>query len=460
MSKQKLLVHQKKAVDSLINALNGSDQRVSLALPMGTGRMIVIGEFLSACFSNRRINSDSKVLIVSNRLDILNQVALSLREYVDEVTIGDANSESSGSIVHLITIQHIAKNENYFLSPRTRGQYAIVILLDADYLGVDSVAGTLNKLIGEYGDCRIISVINPSTEDVSLFGKQIFRYTIEEAIRDGLLVPPRVVKLNAQGKELGDIPFLHSDNIDVFAKSLLKIIGNQKTIVYCRDQVQATSLSNRLKELSHNSAFAEAVLSNSSNYNDSINRFRDSETPRVLTNVEMLGAGPYLPNVEVVAFVRPVRSQRWLAQKVISGMHSFPGKSELIILDYVGLLEVLTKIFNSVTISEREVEESTHRNDFFSSRILIRDKESINAVIGVQVLASELARLIEHMPNEQGKMIGVFGRWGRGKTFAFEETWKVLEKGGKFERIDFHAWKYQDTPALWAYVFEKFAEKY
>jgi len=44
-----------------------------------------------------------------------------------------------------------------------------------------------------------------------------------------------------------------------------------------------------------------------------------------------------------------------------------------------------------------------------------------------------------------------------------EHIWKQLGKKDKktnFELVDFHAWKYQDTPASWAYLYEAFANKY
>lgn len=88
--------------------------------------------------------------------------------------------------------------------------------------------------------------------------------------------------------------------------------------------------------------------------------------------------------------------------------------------------------------------------------------KSINPVMGVGELASDMAGLIKTLPNEKGQMIGVFGRWGRGKSFLLEEIWKLLEKDVDtgYLRIDYHAWKYQETPASWAYLYELFADKY
>ena len=57
-------------------------------------------------------------------------------------------------------------------------------------------------------------------------------------------------------------------------------------------------------------------------------------------------------------------------------------------------------------------------------------------------------------------MIGIFAPWGRGKSYFFniikdkinsrKEDTSVM----KYDVVEFNAWKYQDAPALWAYLFE------
>lgn len=65
---------------------------------------------------------------------------------------------------------------------------------------------------------------------------------------------------------------------------------------------------------------------------------------------------------------------------------------------------------------------------------------------------------------EEDHFYGIFGRWGRGKTYL----WELIEKRinahpdyqGKYETVPFHAWKYQQTPAIWAYLYETLASRY
>ena len=55
-------------------------------------------------------------------------------------------------------------------------------------------------------------------------------------------------------------------------------------------------------------------------------------------------------------------------------------------------------------------------------------------------------------------MVGIFAPWGRGKSYFFKQIKKLIktrnEKNVEYSIVEFNAWKYQETPAIWAYLFE------
>ena len=65
-------------------------------------------------------------------------------------------------------------------------------------------------------------------------------------------------------------------------------------------------------------------------------------------------------------------------------------------------------------------------------------------------------------------MIGIFGQWGRGKTYFWnhvkaqisdrqdgkKHTRKERKQHIHYDIVEFNAWKYQDTPALWAHLYK------
>jgi len=93
--------------------------------------------------------------------------------------------------------------------------------------------------------------------------------------------------------------------------------------------------------------------------------------------------------------------------------------------------------------------------------IKITKKSEIKPVLGVQSIANTLASVIANQADDSGMMIGIFGKWGRGKTYLAEKTWESLQlERTNYKRVVFSAWKYQDTKASWAYLYETFTNVY
>lgn len=79
---------------------------------------------------------------------------------------------------------------------------------------------------------------------------------------------------------------------------------------------------------------------------------------------------------------------------------------------------------------------------------------------GVNSFANTLSNIIINVPEQSGMMIGIFGKWGRGKTYLVDKIWEKLKVETKFKRVNFSAWKYQDTKESWAYLYETIMTQY
>lgn len=95
--------------------------------------------------------------------------------------------------------------------------------------------------------------------------------------------------------------------------------------------------------------------------------------------------------------------------------------------------------------------------------------EDIDAKLEVQTIAKEMAGIIDNLGNNKGQMLGIFGSWGRGKTFLYEQLVKVIDSMNnltgvkskfEYEHITFNAWKYQETEAIWAHLYGVVFDKY
>ena len=91
-----------------------------------------------------------------------------------------------------------------------------------------------------------------------------------------------------------------------------------------------------------------------------------------------------------------------------------------------------------------------------------KDK-NVDACFNVDSLADCFLEQIDDVCDGQLSnipMIGIFAPWGRGKSYFFNRIMEKINSRAeyasamKYDVVEFNAWKYQDAPALWAYLFE------
>lgn len=116
---------------------------------------------------------------------------------------------------------------------------------------------------------------------------------------------------------------------------------------------------------------------------------------------------------------------------------------------YIGFTKVFTPEERNKSIKDSEVEPCFSINDVASCFINQLDK-------------------IADSKSENIPMIGVFAPWGRRKSYFLNLIFQQLESRKEkwyhsffgrnttknYKIIKFNAWKYQDTPAIWAYLYE------
>lgn len=93
--------------------------------------------------------------------------------------------------------------------------------------------------------------------------------------------------------------------------------------------------------------------------------------------------------------------------------------------------------------------------------------EEIRGALGVDAQAQIFLKLLQSISKaESGTLLGIFGKWGRGKTYFWRKLKECFQKQSgepnavKYIPVEFHAWKYQDTPASWAYLYETFVSNF
>lgn len=137
-------------------------------------------------------------------------------------------------------------------------------------------------------------------------------------------------------------------------------------------------------------------------------------------------------------------------------------------------------VIDNDTPVESDVSNSSNKENVSFSKVFspieniktIKDID-VEPCFSVDELAECFIEQIDKIAESESEnipMIGVFAPWGRGKSYFLNrvsnkleartpQKFCILQRGNrpitkKYKIIKFNAWKYQETPAIWAYLFE------
>lgn len=189
----------------------------------------------------------------------------------------------------------------------------------------------------------------------------------------------------------------------------------------------------------------------------------DSNLPSMIRYVEK-----YNPSKLVVVIFSDVTNdiqqtlRRWLDIYV----------KEVLIYDALRVEELINK---NVIKSSFTFQTTEHINNAFPVSKYFQPQEAVFSSDSDKIFfnTDKIARIFSEIivkstsrkasnTSQEERFYGIFGQWGRGKTYFWNLIKKHLdtEYVGKYKIIPFHAWRYQDTPSIWAYLYETFADEY
>lgn len=399
-----------RAVQAVLDSL-GRQRRILLSLPAGIGYHAIALRIAAA------LPEKSNVLVLTDR----KETAIDFR-YV---------ASSFPAPTPRIDTAPYDRISNPFVWP-----YDTILLLGCEQMPLRQLN---NAVFQQHPKIRIIGIDSSVPRSREFFGPPVYRCSIDDAIAARVLTPYRIARIA--------VPFdpasLHTEtDAEALAAKLLETVANAKSLVVCNSILDARMLTEALNRIAHREV-ARTLTYDTESQRDAVNRFGGRAETLFLIVVNMR---PELPQVRKLylldRFDDPDRKQEMIGRY----LRPWHDKKEL-------------RVFEFVTEASQD-KNGTDRHRPAKTPITYRDRKSFRGVMGVGDLAEELAESILRIPCEQGCMIGIFGQWGRGKTFLFEETFRVLQRRESIRRVDFHAWKYQETPASWAYLYEQFAHAY
>jgi len=389
--------YQKRVIQSLCEAFMQSQRKGLLAMATGTGKtrtVIALVELLMRC------NWVKRVLFLADRVALVNQAVAAFKAHLPESSPVNLVTEKSGQgRVYVSTyptmmglIETIKDGQRAF----GVGYFDLVVIDEAHRSVYQKY-----RAIFEHFDSLLVGLTATPRDEVHHDTYHLFdletgiptdAYTLEEAVKDGFLVPPKPIsvplKFQREGIRYDDLSeeekehweeldwgeyaedglpdrvdanavnkwLFNEDTVDKVLKNLmgngLKVDGGDrlgKTIIFAKNHYHAVFIEKRFnKHYPHLKGRYARLIDNTVTYAQSM--IDDFSTPtkdlQIAISVDMLDTGIDIPDVANLVFFKIVRSKTKFFQMIGRGTRLRPDlfgpgrdKEFFYIFDYCGNLE-------------------------------------------------------------------------------------------------------------------------
>lgn len=313
--------------------------RTLLVLPTGCGKTIVFSKIVEDM-----VRSGRRCLILAHRGELLDQAADKLLQATGlrcSVEKAEETCLDSWYRVTVGSIQSLMREKRLGQFP---ADYFDVIVVDEAH---HALSDGYQRVLTYFEEARVLGVTaTPDRGDMRNLGQYFehlaYEYTLPRAIKDGYLCPikavtiPLTLDLSHVGVQAGDFknadidtaldPYLHQ-----IAQEMRTYCENHKTVVF----LPLVRTSQKFCRLLNAQGFRAAEVNGNSQDRGSILKDFDEGKYNVLCNSMLLTEGWDCPSVDCVVVLRPTKVRSLYSQMVGRGTRLFPGKEDLLLLDFL-----------------------------------------------------------------------------------------------------------------------------
>ncbi len=387
--------YQQTAIKSIIEWLNQKHRRGLLVLATGTGKTRVS---ISLCDILMRNDWAKNVLFLADRTALVKQAHINYESLLPDVSMSVLSEDKKPDLnarilfsTYQTMINYIDKDEKDF----TIGRFDLIIIDEAHR----SVFGRYGSIFHYFDSLLIGLTATPRDEiDRSTYellqldnGTPNYSYDLDEAVRDGYLVPYETLTYHSQIMETGikwnDLPkeqqerleevwtyekalagmgadeeyhrdieageifkyLINNDTIDKVLQELmekgLKVQSGEeigKTIIFAMNHLHAEQIVKRFRELypEKGENYCQLIDNKVKYADDLIVDFEDPDKqPQIAVSVDMLDTGIDVPSILNLVFFKRVKSKIKFMQMIGRGTRLYDGKDKFYIFDWCNNFE-------------------------------------------------------------------------------------------------------------------------
>lgn len=407
----KLRDYQQGAREAIQNEWDKGIKKTLLVLPTGTGKTIVFSKVIED-----RVKKGERVLVLAHRGELLDQAADKLEKSTGlKCATEKAEQTSLCSWYRVVvgSVQTLQRDKR--LNNFTKNHFDTIVIDEAHHCISDGYQRVLNH----FDEANVLGVTaTPDRGDMrnlgTYFESLAYEYTLPKAIKSGYLSPikaltiPLELDLSTVSQQAGDFKASDLGNaldpyLESIANEMVKVAKDRKIVVF----LPLVKTSQKFTEILNTKGFRAAEVNGESKDRAEILEDFDNDKYNVLCNSMLLTEGWDCPSVDCVVVLRPTKVRSLYSQMVGRGTRLYPGKNELLLLDFLWHTERHELCHPAHLIAENEevakamtkaIEESGMPMDLEAV-----EKQAVEDVVSQREEA--LAKQLEEMKRRKRKLV-------------------------------------------------------
>ncbi|CAM3603960.1 DEAD/DEAH box helicase [Erysipelothrix urinaevulpis] len=331
--------YQNQAMASVLNEWDDGIKKTLLVLPTGTGKTIVFSKIIE-----EKVMEGKRVLVLAHRSELLEQASDKLYKVSGlKTSLEKAESTSLDSWERVVvgSVQTLMREKR--LNQFELDHFDVIIVDEAHHAISNSYLTVLNY----FENAEVLGVTaTPDRGDMKNLGiyfeSLAFQYSLPQAIKEGYLTPikaltiPLKLDLTNVGQSAGDFkvgdlgtaldPYLHQ-----IADEMVQHCMNRKTVVF----LPLISTSQKFTSILNEKGLKAAEVNGMSKDREQVLEDFENNHYNVLCNSMLLTEGWDSPEVDCIVVLRPTKVRSLYSQMVGRGTRLFPGKEDLLLLDFL-----------------------------------------------------------------------------------------------------------------------------
>lgn len=340
---QTLRPYQQQARERIHAEWENGHTRTLLVLPTGTGKTIVF-----ASVAADQVRAGHRVLILAHRGELLEQAADKLQRstgLVSAVEKADATCLNTWFRVVMGSVQTLQRTARLERFPH---DYFGTIIIDEAH---HAITDGYRRILDYFGSAKVLGVTaTPDRGDMrnlgEVFDSLAFEYKLTDAIKEGYLcrimaqtIPLKLdissVTMSGGDYAVGDLGTALDPYLEQIAAEMAQRCKGRKTVVF----LPLIKTSQKFRDLLNSHGFCAAEVNGQSTDRKEVLADFDAGKYNVLCNSMLLTEGWDCPSVDCVVVLRPTKVRSLYSQMVGRGTRLSPGKSDLLLLDFLWMTD-------------------------------------------------------------------------------------------------------------------------